>query len=239
MCRKETETASQILCECETLAELIFCHLGKHFTEPNNHDKIALCRILYFIGGTILLAEWDRWWCTLDKNMVAVQGLLYVPLHSHSFIYSYIHNIVLHDLPQPKLIAPICSRYAWIRPIQFTSPQFFNPVLTEVLVTYAGRLCRQHSRMWFRIYIQRVKGIWLKAQIPILISYFYKSNLFSQSDFCLYGLYCSVGIWSMPFQLSKSNIILRGSRLRHRWVWLRISVCLTLPAPCTFNSWQK
>jgi hypothetical protein len=57
-----------------------------------------------------------------------------------------------------------------MRPIQFTSPQFFKPVLTEVLVTYVGRLCRQHSRMWFRIYIDTVKGIWLKEHIPILIS---------------------------------------------------------------------
>ena len=39
---------------------------------------------------------------------------------------------------QLKLIAPFCSRYAWMRPIQFTSPQFFKPSLTAVLYKYLG-----------------------------------------------------------------------------------------------------
>lgn len=42
------------------------------------------------------------------------------------------------SLPQPKLIAPISSRYVWIRPMQLTSPQFFRPGRTEVLFRYLG-----------------------------------------------------------------------------------------------------
>jgi hypothetical protein len=29
--------------------------------EPSNNDKIPLYNILYFVGGTGLLAEWKRW----------------------------------------------------------------------------------------------------------------------------------------------------------------------------------
>jgi hypothetical protein len=29
--------------------------------EPSSHDKIPLCKILYFIGGAGLLVEWKRW----------------------------------------------------------------------------------------------------------------------------------------------------------------------------------
>lgn len=42
------------------------------------------------------------------------------------------------SLPQPKLIAPINSKYVWIRPMQFTSPQFLRPGRTEVLFRYLG-----------------------------------------------------------------------------------------------------
>lgn len=42
------------------------------------------------------------------------------------------------SLPQPKLMAPISSRYVWILPMQFTSPQFFRPGRTEVLFRYLG-----------------------------------------------------------------------------------------------------
>lgn len=42
------------------------------------------------------------------------------------------------SLPQPKLMAPMSSRYVWILPIQLTSPQFFRPGRTEVLFRYLG-----------------------------------------------------------------------------------------------------
>jgi hypothetical protein len=51
----DTETTSQILCECVALAELIFRCLGKHFM--SDYDEILLCKILNFIRGTGLLAE--------------------------------------------------------------------------------------------------------------------------------------------------------------------------------------
>jgi hypothetical protein len=39
------------------LAELKFRYLGKLFIERSNYDEIPLCKILYFIRGTELLAE--------------------------------------------------------------------------------------------------------------------------------------------------------------------------------------
>jgi hypothetical protein len=60
--------------ECEDSAELIHHHLDKHFMEPNNHGKILLCKILYFIGGTGLMVERK-----IDQKMVAVQGFPCMP----------------------------------------------------------------------------------------------------------------------------------------------------------------
>jgi hypothetical protein len=48
-CHTETETASHILHECVSLAELKLHCLGKHFMEPSNYDEIPLCKILYFV----------------------------------------------------------------------------------------------------------------------------------------------------------------------------------------------
>jgi hypothetical protein len=42
---------------CVTLAELRAPHLGKHFMDMRDYDKIPLCKILYFIIGMGLLAE--------------------------------------------------------------------------------------------------------------------------------------------------------------------------------------
>jgi hypothetical protein len=39
------------------LAELRFCHLGKHFMEPSDYDEILLRMILYFVGGVEPLGE--------------------------------------------------------------------------------------------------------------------------------------------------------------------------------------
>jgi hypothetical protein len=41
--------------------------------EPSDYDKIPLCKILYSVRGTGLLAEQSRWRCTTDHNIVAVQ----------------------------------------------------------------------------------------------------------------------------------------------------------------------
>jgi hypothetical protein len=52
-----TETASHILHECVSLAELKLHCLGKYFMEPSNYDEIPLCKILYFVRGTTLKLE--------------------------------------------------------------------------------------------------------------------------------------------------------------------------------------
>jgi hypothetical protein len=52
-----TETASHILCECVSLTEFRFRHLGKHFMEPSDYEDFPLCKILNFVRSTGLLAE--------------------------------------------------------------------------------------------------------------------------------------------------------------------------------------
>jgi len=40
----------------KALAEFKFRRLGKHFKNPSDYDEIPLCKILYFVRGTGLLA---------------------------------------------------------------------------------------------------------------------------------------------------------------------------------------
>jgi hypothetical protein len=42
--------------------------------EPSDYDMILLYKILYFIEGRGLLADWKRWGCAIDQKLVAVQG---------------------------------------------------------------------------------------------------------------------------------------------------------------------
>jgi hypothetical protein len=49
------ETASQILCDSEILAELRFCHLGRHFMKTGDYHEIPLGKKLYFAVGMGLL----------------------------------------------------------------------------------------------------------------------------------------------------------------------------------------
>jgi hypothetical protein len=76
-------------------AGLKFHRLGKHFLEPSDHDKIPLCKVLYFVGGTAgLMAEWNRRERTKDQKMVVVQGSFYAPpTHIHSSIRYVLHNL--------------------------------------------------------------------------------------------------------------------------------------------------
>jgi hypothetical protein len=41
----------------KSLAEFKFRLFGKHFTKPSDYDEIPLCKIMYFIRSTELLAE--------------------------------------------------------------------------------------------------------------------------------------------------------------------------------------
>jgi hypothetical protein len=36
-CLQEDESAAQILCDCEAIAYLRFCHLGQFFMEPSDY----------------------------------------------------------------------------------------------------------------------------------------------------------------------------------------------------------
>jgi hypothetical protein len=51
----QAETASHILCDSDDSAEIRPHCFGKHFMEPSGLDKIALCKILNFVGGMGLL----------------------------------------------------------------------------------------------------------------------------------------------------------------------------------------
>jgi hypothetical protein len=72
-CHMATKSASHIFCECVALDELIFSSLGKHFMERSDYYEIVLRKILHFVRGTGLLAEYRIWGCT-DQDIVAVQG---------------------------------------------------------------------------------------------------------------------------------------------------------------------
>jgi hypothetical protein len=47
--------------------------------KPSERDKILLCKVMYFVGGTGLRAEWESWGCKIDHKMIAVQGSPYEP----------------------------------------------------------------------------------------------------------------------------------------------------------------
>jgi hypothetical protein len=46
-----------IASDCVALAGLRFRRLGKYLMEPRDYDEIPLCKIMYFVRGTGLLAE--------------------------------------------------------------------------------------------------------------------------------------------------------------------------------------
>jgi hypothetical protein len=78
-CHKETHTATHIVCQCVTIAELIFRRLDRQFMEPSDYDEISLCKIPYFVRGTGLLAELSRWRCTIDRKLSWCKGRLVRP----------------------------------------------------------------------------------------------------------------------------------------------------------------
>jgi hypothetical protein len=48
-CKQASETASDVLCDCEALAALRFRHLGHHFMKPGDFKDISVSRILHFV----------------------------------------------------------------------------------------------------------------------------------------------------------------------------------------------
>jgi len=58
----------------KALAELKFRRLWKHFMEPSDYDEVPSCKLLYYVRGTGLLAEYSRWRRTIDHIMIVVHG---------------------------------------------------------------------------------------------------------------------------------------------------------------------
>ena len=56
-CQEGNETATHILCECETLAYLRLRHLGQSFMEPSDYFDAPPYKILCFIRRAGLLRE--------------------------------------------------------------------------------------------------------------------------------------------------------------------------------------
>jgi hypothetical protein len=54
--------------------------------EPSAYDEIPLRKIMYFVRGTGLLAEYSRWGRTIDQEMVAVQGSPCSPTTTYTHI---------------------------------------------------------------------------------------------------------------------------------------------------------
>jgi hypothetical protein len=56
-CKQASETASHVLCDCESLATLRFRHLGHHFMKQGDFEDISVSKILHFVQGAGLLNE--------------------------------------------------------------------------------------------------------------------------------------------------------------------------------------
>jgi hypothetical protein len=56
-CKRASETASHILCDCETLATLRFRHLGRHFMKPGDFADISVSKVLQFVQSAGQLNE--------------------------------------------------------------------------------------------------------------------------------------------------------------------------------------
>jgi hypothetical protein len=54
-CLEKDESATHILCDCEAIAYLRFCHLGHYFMEPGDYQDTPISQILYFIRSVGLL----------------------------------------------------------------------------------------------------------------------------------------------------------------------------------------
>jgi hypothetical protein len=56
-CLKEDESATQVLCDCETIAHLRFRHLGQFFMEPGDYYDAPISRGLQFVRSAGLLKD--------------------------------------------------------------------------------------------------------------------------------------------------------------------------------------
>jgi hypothetical protein len=54
-CLQEDESATHILCDCEAIAYLRFCHLGQFFMEPGDFYDTPIIKVLHFIQSVGLI----------------------------------------------------------------------------------------------------------------------------------------------------------------------------------------
>jgi hypothetical protein len=54
-CLEEYESATHILCDCEAVAHVRFCHLGQFFMEPSDYYDAPIYKVLHFIRGMGLI----------------------------------------------------------------------------------------------------------------------------------------------------------------------------------------
>ena len=56
-CKQASETASDILCDCDALTTIRFRGLVHHFMKPSDFEDISVSKILHFVKGVALLNE--------------------------------------------------------------------------------------------------------------------------------------------------------------------------------------
>jgi hypothetical protein len=54
-CLEEDESATHALCDCEAIAHLRFCHLGRFFMEPGDYYDAPISEVLQFIRSVGLI----------------------------------------------------------------------------------------------------------------------------------------------------------------------------------------
>jgi hypothetical protein len=54
-CLQEDGSATHILCNCEAIAYLGFCHLGQFFMEPSDYYVAPINKVLYFVRSVGLI----------------------------------------------------------------------------------------------------------------------------------------------------------------------------------------
>jgi hypothetical protein len=51
----EDKSATHILCDCEAIVYLQFCHIGQFFMEPSDYYDALIYKVLHFIQGVELI----------------------------------------------------------------------------------------------------------------------------------------------------------------------------------------
>lgn len=99
----ETQTASNIHCDSETLADLHCRHLGMFFLKLGVYHVIPLNGMPCFIASLGLLADQENRGRTEVQVMVAVNGSLQRPPHLHTYKPHF--NII-------RTFKSVCSKFS-------------------------------------------------------------------------------------------------------------------------------